>query len=204
MTLLELSRLHGFKPHAILHVGAGMLEEADMYREMGVEKVIWIEALPPSERRQSQAKKYGHQLYESTAFSDKTEPVHLSVASNEVSSSILPFNRHSVIYPDIYVKEVIPLTAVRADEFFGTAFPKSIDTLVLDVQGAELKVLNGLGSLIEQIKCVFAEVNLTSLYSGCVLKPELDQWMITKGFWDHDMRMVHWPEWSECLYRRRY
>jgi FkbM family methyltransferase len=178
-----------------------MLEEAEQYQGMGVKKVIWVEAQPESERRQEQAKRYGQILHEFTAFSDGKWNAVLRIASNEVSSSILPFAGHSRIYPDIVVTKEIPIKTVRADEFFKD-FPPEIDTLVLDVQGAELNVLKGMGDLLRQIKTAWLEVNVTELYEGCALQPELDDWMAKAGFPNRDFQMIHQPEWGECLYWR--
>jgi FkbM family methyltransferase len=201
--LRDICRERCFKPNGILHVGASMLEEAEQYRdELGVKTVIWVEAQPHSERRSERAKWFDQVLYEQTPFSDKTEVVELRFASNEVSSSILPFKRHSEIYPDIVVTKTIPVVAVRADEFLVGRWPIEIDTLVLDVQGAELKVLKGLGELLTQIKLAWIETNLNELYEGCPLQPELDDWMAKHGFPNRDFQEIHKDEWGECAWWR--
>jgi FkbM family methyltransferase len=202
MKLPDLFRVHGWKCGGIMHVGAAMLEEAEDYQSMGNPRVIWIEALPKSERRESRAHEFKQTLYERLAFSDAREPVKLRVASNEASSSILPFGRHSAIYPDIVVTQEIDMESRRPDEFFGDKFPPEIDTLVLDVQGAELKVLKGMGRLLNQIQRIWCEVNLKELYTGCALKPELDAWLKEAGFPHSEEHPVHLEEWSEALYWR--
>lgn len=202
MTLAELATKHGFKPTGILHIGAGWLEEAEQYRNMGVSRVIWVEADKPSDRRQKRATEFGHELYEFTPLSDKMECVEFSVASNEASSSILPFARHSELYPDIVVKEKRLQLALRADQLFNGQLSVDIDTLVLDVQGAELKVLKGMRRMIDQIQRAFVEVNLRELYTGCVLKPELDDWMWKAGFGHMEEYPVHLEEWQEQFFWR--
>lgn len=202
--LCDVCADHGIKPTGILHVGAAMLEEAEQYRDMGVKKVIWVEADKPSKRRQARAHEFGHDLFEYTALSDKREGVEFRVASNEASSSILPFARHSVIYPDIVVSESRPMFSERADEVFKDeyALPIEIDTLVLDVQGAELKVLRGMGKLLDQIKTAWLEINATELYTGCALRPDIEMWMRDKGFVNSDFQWVHQEEWGEELFWR--
>lgn len=203
MTLKELSEKHGFKPTGILHVGAAMLEEAEQYRDMGVEKVIWVEALPDDEKRAERAKLFDHVLFQSCPLSDKTEIVEFQVASNSVSSSILPLKRHADVYPDIVVDKTLTMMTFRADFYFGIyGFLQEIDTLVLDVQGAELKVLRGMGKLLDQIQRAWLEVNLKEMYAGCVLKPELDDWMAKAGFVNTEFFPVHDEEWGEALYWR--
>lgn len=201
--LHDLSLKHSFTPTGILHVGAGGLEEAELYSDMGIKTVIWIEALPEEAQRAERAKEYGQTLYNEVAFAEQDGHAILSVSSNSgVSSSILPFARHATIYPDVIVTERRTVRTVRADHFFVNGLPQEIDTLVIDVQGAERQVLEGMGNLLNQIKRIWAEVNLKSLYAGGALKPELDQWLFDRGFWHADFYMVHWPEWGECLYRR--
>jgi FkbM family methyltransferase len=202
MNLSDLAQKHGFKPKGILHVGAGWLEEAQQYEDMGVKAVIWVEADYPREQRQKRATQFGHALYECLPLSDRCECVDFRVASNDASSSILPFARHSTIYPDIVVKETHKMLTLRADQVFNEGLVPDIDTLVLDVQGAELKVLRGMGKLLDQIQRIWAEVNLKELYTGCVLKPELDDWLAKAGFGNSEFYPVHQEEWGECLYWR--
>ena len=203
MNLAEIARRFGFAPTGILHVGASACNEAEVYQQMGIRTVIWIEALPPLKHRQDRAKYFGHTLYESTPFSDRQESIKLQVASNAVSSSILPFHRHSVLYPDIVVKEEIPTKTIRADKFFdGHAFPPEINTLVIDAQGADLRVIKGMGGLLDRMDVVVCEVFLTELYSGSDLKPEIERHMATAGFRMVEFEEVHKGEWGNCLFLR--
>lgn len=199
MNLKDLFEKHQFHVNGILHVGAGWLEEAQLYSDMGVKKVIWVEALPATHKRRERAEQFGHELIEAIPFSDRTELVTLRVASNSVSSSILPFKRHSEIYPDIVVEEEIKALSLRADQVFQDHFPKEIDTLVLDVQGAELKVLRGMGKLLNQIQRIFTETNLTEMYEGCVLEPQLRDWLAKRGFVNWETFDVHLEEWREAF-----
>ena len=54
--------------------------------------------------------------------------------------------------------------------------------LVLDVQGAELKVLKGFGDLIGNVQSLRVEVSTRSFYRGQVLWPELNRWLLSRGF----------------------
>lgn len=201
--LKELSEKHSFKPTGILHVGASELNEAQLYKDMGVRTVIWVEALPHEDRRSAKAKEFGHVLFQACPFSDQQEIVEFQVTSNEVSSSILPLKRHAEVYPDIFVKKTLTMMTFRADFWFELyGFPEEIDTIVIDVQGAELKVLRGMGKLLDQIQRAFLEVNLKEMYDGCVLKPELDDWMAKAGFVNSEFYPVHDEEWGEGYWWR--
>jgi len=201
MNLAEFCKLKSIKPKGILHVGACMLEEAQHYKDLGVDRVIWVEALPHDPARRARAAEFGHELHEFTPLSDRIETVSLRVASNIVSSSILPFKRHSEIYPDIIVKDEIPAITQRGDKLFNY-FPPEIDAMCVDVQGAELKVLKGMGMLLDQINVIYAEVNLRELYDGCVLKDELSTWLKQQGFVNQEFFPVHLEEWEEGAFWR--
>lgn len=190
VNLKEACSRHGFIPAGIIHIGASMLEEAPLYQEMGVPLVIWVEALPKSEERYMVAQHYKHVLYEGLAFSDVDENTEFHVASNNVSSSLLPLAEHSRIYPDIrYVKD-IPIRTRRADEFFGPHFPH-VDTLVLDVQGMELRVLKGFGDILKRIQRILTEVHLVELYSGSPKYDELRHWLADQGFSNWEFTPQH-------------
>lgn len=90
MNLEEAIKKCGLKPSGILHVGAGMLEEADLYSRLGIETVVWVEALPQSELRSERARHFKHMLYERLALSDMDGAGVLRVASNAVSSVRVP------------------------------------------------------------------------------------------------------------------
>lgn len=201
MTIKEIFTQRGIKPGGILHVGAAMLEEAQDYKDMGVETVIWVEAAPEDQTRYERACLFGHVLYDECALGEENGKATFRVASNGHSSSILPFARHSQLYPDIIVTEEIEVPMYRADHLF-KHFPPEIDTLVLDVQGAELMVLKGMGKLLEQIKWIHAEVSLTELYQGQALKPALDQWLKEHGFPRSEFFEVHISEWGEEIFYR--
>lgn len=202
MNLEEAIKKCGLKPSGILHVGAGMLEEADLYSRLGIETVVWVEALPQSELRSERARHFKHMLYERLALSDYDGAGVLRVASNAVSSSILPFWRHSVIYPDIVVEKELPVRTRRADTFFDGKFPPEIDVLVTDCQGADFLVIKGMGKLLNQIKAVLSEVMLTELYQGQALKTEMENWMAGQGFTHCCFHEVHKGEWGDELFWR--
>ena len=57
-----------------------------------------------------------------------------------------------------------------------------VDIVWMDVQGAELLVLEGFGKELEKVKAIHTEVAVKEVYEGACLKPELDQFMRENGF----------------------
>jgi FkbM family methyltransferase len=60
-----------------------------------------------------------------------------------------------------------------------------IDYIHMDVQGAELKVLQGAGEFIDTIKSVWLEVETVSLYENQPLKEDVEQFFKKHGFIKH-------------------
>lgn len=58
----------------------------------------------------------------------------------------------------------------------------NIDALVIDVQGAELKVLMGAPLTLEKVKILELEVSSEEIYTDGVLVDELDAWLRARGF----------------------
>ena len=54
--------------------------------------------------------------------------------------------------------------------------------LILDVQGAELKVLKGLGKYIKNVDKITTEVSKKEYYKGGVIFDELNEFIINNGF----------------------
>lgn len=202
ITFKEACQRAGHTPHGILHVGAAMLEEAEQYTEMGVKTVWWIEARPHDPARMARAKQFGHTLIEGVAFGCTNALITMNVTSNEVSSSVLPLKRHSELYADIVVTDTYTIPVVRGEDILTGSMGSEVDTLVLDVQGFEKQVVQGLSKFFPWFKFVWSEVSLTELYAGQCLKPEFDAVMASLGFTRTEYFEVHQGEWGESFYAR--
>lgn len=56
------------------------------------------------------------------------------------------------------------------------------DTLVMDVQGAELEILKGITHLEKRFKCIQLETSDFPLYRGAAIKSEIDQFLQALGY----------------------
>ena len=73
----------------------------------------------------------------------------------------------------------------------------------LDIQGAELLALQGMGDrILEHLDYIYTEVNEKELYENCALLPDLDAFLKKKGF---DRRMIRMTPhgWGDALYVRK-
>lgn len=59
---------------------------------------------------------------------------------------------------------------------------ENIDLIWMDLQGAELLGLKGLGDLIFNVKAIYTEVMFQEIYTGQVLFDELEKFLDDKGF----------------------
>ena len=73
--------------------------------------------------------------------------------------------------------------------------------LNMDIQGAELKCLQGFEDGLKMIDYIYAEVNTKELYAGCAQLPELDAWLAARGFKRVEISMTGWG-WGDALYVR--
>lgn len=192
-------------PKGVLHVGANVGEEAPVYDEMGIKKVIWIEGNPDlKDLLEKNISKYSGQKAYIQCISDENIDTVLHISNNgSQSSSILDLGTHKIVHPDVHYVKDIPVSVCRIDDLFapnGWGDLKDIDFVNIDVQGAELKVLRGMGNLIDQFKWAYLEVNKAELYKGCVLVDDLDLFMLGKGFRRMETFWCGNTNWGDALY----
>lgn len=183
--LIPLDGLRRFieKPvSGVLHVGAHVGEEVDLYQILGVNCVVWVEAnggLISALRERVEP--LGHHVIHALV-ADQIGHSVFHIANESMSSSLLPLGTHKQFAPGIdYVRDVMmPTTTLDA---LARAYGFScVNFLNLDIQGAELRALRGGEHLLDQIFYVYTEVNLEPVYIGCALLPEMDEFLARWGF----------------------
>jgi FkbM family methyltransferase len=76
----------------------------------------------------------------------------------------------------------INVECTRFDTFCKENGINNIDLIWMDVQGAELLALKGLGNLIDNVKAIYTEVLYQEIYTGQALFGELDKFLSSHGF----------------------
>lgn len=79
-------------------------------------------------------------------------------------------------------EEVIDVQINTVNNFCEVNSIDRIDFIHLDVQGAELDVLNGASNVLNKTSLIWMEVENTELYRGQPLKPEVEKFMYAQGF----------------------
>jgi FkbM family methyltransferase len=202
--LIPLSQMvekYGMKFTGILHVGAHDCEEIGDYdRYISRDRVLWIEAI--EEKVTACKERYPDILIENAVVSDVVETVNFHVSNNGASSSFLELGLHRHMYPDIRYERSIECQTQKLEDIVAK-YDVSFNFINLDIQGAELKALRGLGgSYLSNVDYIYAEVNSDYVYEGCSLVGEIDDYLA--GFGLHRVE-TEWTgyRWGDALYIRK-
>jgi FkbM family methyltransferase len=76
----------------------------------------------------------------------------------------------------------VDVMGYRIDDWCKEAKIETVDAIWMDVQGAELKVLQGAGERIKDVQVIMTEAGVEAYYEGHTLKPEIDSFLASNGF----------------------
>jgi FkbM family methyltransferase len=173
---------------AVLHIGAHRGQEAEYYNKIGL-NVIWIEASPAMfEILKTSIAKYKNQRAVCALLGDvEGKLVDFHIANNDgASSSMFQFGEELGI-DGLRMSGSEKLRMERLDNLFETKEVSSYSHWVLDVQGAELLVLKGAGSLLDSCNSLYVEVSTREVYEDGASWNELSQFLRVRGLiplWD--------------------
>lgn len=202
---------YGIKPTGVLHVGANVGEEAPVYNELGIKKVIWIEGNPNLiPKLKDNVRSYGHRVFNFCAGDEqKMSTLHISNNAGQ-SSSLLELGTHAIAHPDVHYVSDVEVPVYRIDDFFdnNTVLEEAetivnCDFLNIDVQGYELQVLKGIGDKLRDFKYAYLEVNKAELYKGCALVEDIDMYLIGYGFKRVETLWCGNTNWGDALYIKK-
>jgi len=184
-----------------IHVGASQSEELPFYRDNFGDRIpiCWIEADPRREPELRNALLSDDKSwYLIQAIADRIGLRTFYRASNWQSSSLLEFGTHKDVHPEvIYVGHLAVMTMTLDDIDFSPEY----NFLNMDVQGAEGLVLQGAEATLKHVDYIYTEVNRDELYKGCMLLPDMDNFLINKGFERRVMNMQGYG-WGDAFYVR--
>lgn len=184
--VIKLCSLHHIPIKGLIHVGANNGQEYQHYHKNLQGALLYVEAIPELAAI-VQAKldpRRPHYLCQAVASDTSGEIITFNIASNNgESSSMFDLGQHAKLYPGITYNATIELTTKRLDDIVqeNPAEPDNFNVLVLDVQGAELKVLKGAPKLLSRVDAVVAEVSSEPLYVGGCAFHEVTNLLATAG-----------------------
>lgn len=106
---------------------------------------------------------------------------HKVINGNIGASSLYKANSNHY-YGRSYIQQEISVECVRGDTFLRQESVKTADLLWMDVQGAEIEVLQSFGDDLCNTKIIHTEVGLDRIYEKSSVKTELIELMNQKGF----------------------
>jgi FkbM family methyltransferase len=98
------------------------------------------------------------------------------------SSSLLKPEKTKEVHKWLEFNEEIELQTITLKQFCSENEINTIDFIHMDVQGAELLVLEGAKDLINNINLIWLEVEAVELYKGQPLKNDVEKFMLQNNF----------------------
>ena len=209
--LFNLVRDNKINIKGIMHIGAHLCEEKDIYNQILQVKdsnIIWIDAI--EEITNINKQKGIPNCY--TAVLDETEKDAIFKITNNttdgnfnlMSSSLLDFGTHATDHPNVVVAGTRMVRTQTLQQFVDR---NSIDLSKfnfwnLDIQGSELHVLRGSRNLLKYADCIYTEVNAKEVYAGCGQIGELDALLAEEGFARVYTNIYESLGWGDALYVR--
>ena len=185
--LIPLSYLPITKPvHGIIHIGAHECEERNDYivkYNLNDNQIIWIDALPDKvNMMKNQIPSI--KIYNECISNTDGEKISFMITNNGQSSSMLNFKTHAIEHPHVIEIARLDMKTKTLKTFYEENKLNSHDYnfMNLDIQGAELRALEGADDILNNIDYIYTEINEKELYENCALLPEMDKYLKKYNF----------------------
>lgn len=202
INLHELVNKYNINFKGILHVGAHECEEiGDYLHYLPVNKMLWVEAMKD---KVDNIKMLSNNVVfiEQAVVSDKIETVKFNISNNGQSSSFLEFGKHKIHHPHVqYVDSFETETKLLKDIM--CKYDIDYNFVNLDIQGAELKALKGMGEYLNNIDYIYSEVNDDYVYENCALITEIDDYLGLFGFERVETKWAGECNWGDAFYIKK-
>lgn len=196
-----LKKKYNLNIKGILHIGAHLCEEYDDYKKEGIDNIIWIEG---NNDLVLEMKEKGIKVHNYLISDKNDEEIDFNISNNGQSSSILNFGSHSKHYPKIKFIKKIKTKSIRIDKFYEIENIKenSLNFLNIDIQGAELKALIGMGNILHNFDYLYLEINKEKVYEDCCLVDEIDEYVKKYNF---ERIETYWTKagWGDGFYKKK-
>lgn len=172
----------------IIHIGAHHAQETQDYVPLGV-PVLWFEGYPQFAKwmfRRIESINNHHGFV--ALLSDKdNEEVDFWITADDYASSIFKPELHQELQPQAQITKVERLTTTRFDTYCkdhleGRFNFEDFNLLVLDVQGAEKVVWDGMGKYRKYFKAIISEYSTIEYYRDGPRIEDLDMSFGAYGF----------------------
>lgn len=173
--LLEITKhVFNINTKGIITVGASKGNWIEIYKKIGISKVLWVEANPKVAENLKKIKNNSIdvQVY-SFAANDKDGSADFSLEGN---GHIVDSNTNNN-------KNVIQIDSKRLDNFIPTvANISDYNAMYIDAEGAELKVLVGSDKILDSINYIICDVAYAKNAITNDSVDKIDTYLSSKGF----------------------
>ena len=180
--LVSVASNLGFRGEGIIHVGAHLGEERQLYKELGISHRIWIEAVPEFYEKLKYLVEPDVSILSAIWSESATLPIHIS--NNLVSSSFFDFASSNPMNNQEMIKKILVQTSTLDQIVIGHLPSSAHDYfLVLDIQGSELEALKGLS--LENSKvftAIITEVSEREIYQDGAKAKEVRKHLRSYGY----------------------
>jgi len=169
----------------IIHIGAHEAEEYEAYKEIGVDKQVWVEANPVlAEGITNRFNGDNNIRVFNEAIYDSENEMEFKISNNGQSSSLLELGEHRRFFPTVHYVDKIKMTSKRFDTLINEENINVSDYnfLNVDIQGADLNAIMSFGDHIKHMDFIYSEFNTVEVYQGCHLITEMDRYLFNHGF----------------------
>ncbi len=99
---------------------------------------------------------------------------------NPGASSCFPVDKDG--HHKTYIQTEISVHAIRLDEWLKSQKIDFIDMLCIDLQGAALQALEGMGEYLKDVKYIITEIEHKTIYTGEALYSDVENFLDRHGF----------------------
>lgn len=187
----------------ILHVGACRLEELNIYKQMEIKNVLWIEANKKLVDKMKNI--FPKEKIFNVCLGEKDNEIkNFMITNNEQSSSLLSFGTHLLEHPSVFEIENIKVETMTLDTFKIKFIPnEKFNFINLDIQGMELSVLQNGINVLDGVNYIYTEINVKELYKGCGLLDEMDLFLGKYGFERVETKLLE-HGWGDAFYIKKH
>lgn len=204
MLIPDLFTKYDIRPRGIIHIGAHLCEEQEVYHNTAFvddSQILWIEGNPELVEQVRRTKPEVKVIQ--GLVSDNEKDVEFYITNNGQSSSFLPLERHRVYHPYVYETKRMKLrtqTLPALLELHNEDVAK-YNFLAMDIQGAEYHALKGMQQILHHFDHIYLEVNDEELYKGCGLFDDIRVLLEEHGFVLIEKAMTGW-KWGDAYFAK--
>ena len=196
----------GIEPGPILHIGAHLVQERDVYNKLHFEPVIWLEAQSSIvDSARILLSEYPNQrIFHATLWSESNIEMTFHVAGHQgSSSSLLEPHLITASHPEVWTDQKYQTHSISLDDLFEReSIIEKYPIVVLDVQGAEIEVIKGAKKAIQNIDYLITEISSIELYKGTAKIKQLEKILNELDFTMAASELNRSTGWGEALFIR--